>query len=254
MLHLLLWATLGASPDVNLAVMPFTTVDVSEGKGALTSEHLATQLIAQGLRVSTPRDISTVLGLERQKQLLGCGDDSCISEIAGALGVTDVVNGEIARVDDGYRLLVKVISAANGRPRFARSVALKSERDVFETLDVWALIIAGREAPRPEGRTLAPVVPLALGGAAVATGAGFLISAAVSWGSLQQRGGMALSLSDAQVARTNGERDQLIGFGLVGGGAAALIIGAVWFAMTMPKEPVVWLTPTFDGVAFGGTW
>lgn len=253
MLQLVLWASLAASPEVNLAVMPFTTVDVSEGKGALVSEHLATQLIAQGLRVSTPRDISAVLGLERQKQLLGCGDTSCVAEIAGALGVTDLVNGEIARVDDGYRLLVKVISAANGRPRFARSVALKSEREVFETLDAWAMIIAGREAPTTS-RTLAPVVPMAVGGAAVAVGAGFLISSAVSWGALKQRGGMALSLSDAEIARANGARDQEIGFSLVGGGAAALIIGAVWFALTTPREPVVWLTPTFDGVAFGGTW
>lgn len=254
MLHLVLWATLAATPEVNLAVMPFTTVDVSVGKGALVSEHLATQLIAQGLRVSTPRDISAVLGLERQKQLLGCGDDSCIAEIAGALGVSDVVNGELARVDDGFRLLVKVISAANGRPRFARSVALKTEGEVFEALDAWALIIAGREAPKQATRTLAPVVPMAVGGAALAVGAGFLISAGISWGSLQRRGDVALSLSDAQLARVNGERDQWLGVGLAGGGAAAFLIGAIWFAMTAPKDPVVWLTPTFDGFALGGVW
>ncbi|MGV3619221.1 MAG: hypothetical protein ACO1OB_00310 [Archangium sp.] len=254
MLHLVMLAALAAVPEVNLAVMPFTAVDVSEGKGALVSEHLATQLIAQGLRVSTPRDIASVLGLERQRQLLGCGDTSCVAEIAGALGVTDIVNGELAKLDDGYRLLVKVVSAANGQPRFARSVALKSEREVFETLDVWAWIIAGKEAPKASARTLAPVAPMVIGGAAMAVGAGFLVSAGVSFGQLQQRGGSTISLMAAQAARANGERDQWIGVGLAGGGAAALIAGIVWFVMTTPKEPVVWLTPAFDGVAFGGTW
>lgn len=253
MTHLLLLVSLSAAPSAHFAVMPFTTVDVSEGKGALVSEHLATQLIEQGLRVSTPRDISAVLGLERQKQLLGCRDDSCIAELAGALGVSDVVNGELARVDDGYRLLVKVISAKDGRPRFARSVALKNELAVFETLDAWALMIAGREAPKTS-RTLAPVVPMAIGGAAIAVGTGFLVSAGVSYGALQRRGADALLLEDAQLARVNGERDQWLGVGLVGGGAAALIIGAVWFAMTTPSEPVVWVTPTFNGLALGGVW
>jgi hypothetical protein len=254
MTHLLLLATLAAGSGQHIAVMPFRAVDVTEGKGALVSEHIATRLIEQGVRVSTPRDVAAVLGLERQKQLLGCGGDgSCVAEIAGALGVTELLNGELARVDDGYRLLVKVISAKDARPQFVRSVSLKSEREVFEALDAWAFAIAGKEAPRA-ARSLMPVVPMAIGGAAMVVGAGFLTSAAVSWGALQQRADAALSYADAQTARVNGERDQVLGIALAGGGAVALAAGVVWFAATTPKEPVVWVAPSFNGVMLGGTW
>lgn len=64
----------------------------------MDSEVLATHLREHGLKVMTGRDIGAVLGLERQKQLLGCMDDStsCSAELAGALGVGALVVGTVA--------------------------------------------------------------------------------------------------------------------------------------------------------------
>ncbi|MFZ5443139.1 MAG: hypothetical protein ACOZQL_24235 [Myxococcota bacterium] len=241
-----------AATDLSVAVLPFNAVDVAAAKGEVLSEHLATRLLEYGGQVTTPKDLGAVLGFERQKQLLGCSEGSCVAELAGALGVKELVHGEVVRVDGGFRLLVKVISAESGRPRFARTRAADTERALFEALDEWAPLIAGREPPRT---SWAPLVPIVGGGAALATGAGFLISSALSWSALQRRGDAALPLEGALAARANGERDQWLGVALAGAGALALAAGLVWSsASRSAPPPTVWLAPQPNGLAVGGAW
>lgn len=47
-------------------------------------------------------EIRDMLSFEADKQMLGCEDDeSCLAEIAGALGVDDLITGKISQVDEG---------------------------------------------------------------------------------------------------------------------------------------------------------
>ena len=52
----------------------------------------------EGLSVIGMDEVQAMLDLESQKQLVGCVDDSCLSEIAAALGADIVVVGSLARV------------------------------------------------------------------------------------------------------------------------------------------------------------
>lgn len=69
--------------QLKLATVGFTQVGLSDAQASFYSEHFSVQLSAvdeQNVRVSTPRDMAAVLGVEKQKQLLGCSDEqsSCM--------------------------------------------------------------------------------------------------------------------------------------------------------------------------------
>jgi len=75
-----------------------------------------------GLTVMAPDDVRAVLEHESAKQLVGCDDDGCLAEIAGALGADVVVTGRVGKLDDAYALSVTAIDA-----RSARALARVSE-------------------------------------------------------------------------------------------------------------------------------
>jgi TolB-like protein len=246
----LLLIALTAAAGADVAVLPLSTLDVPAERGELYAEHLATRLIEHGLVVTTPRDIANVLGLERQRQLLGCDEGaSCIAELAGALGVKELVSGQVARVDGSFRLVIKVLRADTGAVRFARSVVVDSEAQLFSTLDAWAASIAGR----PPARNRWALLPVGLGVVTAGVGAGFLVSAGASYGALGRRGADALPLADAVTARDTGSTHQLVGAVLVGVGAVAVAAGLTWFLLSAPDDAhATWLVPTPAGLALVG--
>ncbi len=248
---MLLAALLAATPSAQLAITPFSVLDLPEARGQLLAEHLGARLIEHGVRVTTPKDIQLVLGLERQRQLLGCSAGAeCLVELAGALGVKELITGEVAKLDSGYQLVVKVIAADTGAARFARTARVDTERELFSSLDAWAMAIAGKTTPR----SWAPLIPLAAGVVAAGVGTGFLISANTWLASLQRRGTEALSYSDALVAKNLGPRDQWIGVGLTSAGALAVAAGLTWFLLSSPQSgaATTWLVPTPRGLALVG--
>src|SRR5437763_8898933 len=96
---LLAFVLAAASPGapLRLAAPTFSTVNVSREAAAFYTDHFAQQLASSNLRVVTSSEIATMLGIEQQKQLLGCaeGADACNAELANALGVDAVVKGNI---------------------------------------------------------------------------------------------------------------------------------------------------------------
>jgi hypothetical protein len=51
----------------------------------IVNAFLAKDLRDRGFDVVTAADIAAVLGVERQKQILGCGNDSCLAELGGVI-------------------------------------------------------------------------------------------------------------------------------------------------------------------------
>src|SRR4051794_21934292 len=49
-------------------------------------------------QVISESDIGALLGLERQKLMVGCDDDACLAQIGGALGVEYLLTSEASRV------------------------------------------------------------------------------------------------------------------------------------------------------------
>lgn len=97
---------------------------LSQGVVDLFTEALVGDLRKRpGVSVMSDADMTAILGLERQKQMLGCADESCLAELGGALGVDRLITGSVGRI--GGTLVVNIASLD---PKKVRAVASVSER------------------------------------------------------------------------------------------------------------------------------
>lgn len=86
-----------------------------EGLSPLLASEVARR---PGLAVVAGSDLRALVGFERQKQLLGCTEGSCLTEIAGALGVGYLVASECSKVGNTWLLSLSLLDAG-------KAVALK---------------------------------------------------------------------------------------------------------------------------------
>ncbi len=144
---------------LKLATVGFSQVGLSDAEASFFAEHFSVQLAAvdeQNVRVSTPKDMAAILGIEKQKQLLGCADDqsSCMAELAGALGADGIVSGQIAKVGKSFQVNVKILAADGSKTLFLHSSKLLSSEEelIGELNDTAKRAIAKL---RPEGAVAA---------------------------------------------------------------------------------------------------
>ncbi len=140
-----------------MAVPDFQTTAGNESIAAMLAGSVATEIDRSGMFVVTTSDqVRALLSLDRQRQLLGCNDDSCNSNIAEQLGVDFMVNGRLTRLTDskkattGLTLDLAIIDVKTGKRVSSREVKGTSEADLVSKLteNVAALIsplLTGRQ-------------------------------------------------------------------------------------------------------------
>jgi len=111
----LLMALQAASPK--LVAPAWTTVKVEPELAAFFADHFEQKLRANGVEVVSAKDIGTLLGFERQKQLLGCAEnaESCMAELGSALGAEGSVLVSVARVGVSLHANIKLLSTGTGK-------------------------------------------------------------------------------------------------------------------------------------------
>jgi TolB-like protein len=83
---------------------------------------------ARGFDVISQSDVAAMIGFEKQKQMLGCAEDSgCLAEIGGALGVDYVLSGQVGQIGSRYHLSLQLLDAR--KAKVASRVARFAERD-----------------------------------------------------------------------------------------------------------------------------
>src|SRR5688572_24149396 len=99
-----LWLVLALSTSagekpLHLAAPGLSYVNLDEKAGDAFLDYFNQQLALAGkIQVATKAEVSAVLGMERQRNLLGCSEQgSCMAELAGALGVDGIITGSLAR-------------------------------------------------------------------------------------------------------------------------------------------------------------
>lgn len=101
---------------LKLAVPGLSTVDIDSQRTSFIAEHLAQELSDQGAQVVSAQDLTVMLGLERQRQLMGCTGGKCVTELTGTLGVDALVTGNVARVSgERYQLNLRMLDASSGQ-------------------------------------------------------------------------------------------------------------------------------------------
>ena len=264
MLTQLLVAALAAAPATELryAAPGFDAVNVDEKLVAFLADHLAQRLQEGGLQVLTASDMGAVLGLERQKELLGCSDasTSCVTELANALGADGLIVGSVARLDDLYQLNVKVISATDARAIATWSGRADSQREALLALDDAARHLLSRLGGRPEAVAVTPggsgepsagrrwpILPTIGAGLLFAGGVGVTVK------SVDERNKAAdeFDLEGFRARERDARVQRVAGVSLLVAGAAAAAATTYWYLRADRAEPSVSVTP-MAGPGAGG--
>lgn len=134
MISWMLLAVLSSAP-VSLGAPRFQLIDVDEKQGAWLSENFAQQLAQQGVAVTSNAQLVALIGFDRQKKLLGCGDESsCMTELANALGVDGIIVGTVAKFGEFIQVNVKIVAASGSKPLAIWSARLRDEEALFDAM------------------------------------------------------------------------------------------------------------------------
>ena len=113
-----------------LDVRPHGGVSADISQGVTSVVVLDVRKAAQGATVVGADEIRAMIGLEHEKQLLGCTEGSCLAEIGGALGAERLVIGSLSRFGETYLLDLKLLDSrtakvlGEGSARFQQEDAL----------------------------------------------------------------------------------------------------------------------------------
>ncbi len=101
---------------VSLAVLDLTGTGVTNQTAANLTQVLSTELKRiDGTSVVSRADILAMMQLQEQKMLAGCDDASCLAEIGGALGVEQLVAGNVGKVGDTFIIALRLINVKTVR-------------------------------------------------------------------------------------------------------------------------------------------
>jgi TolB-like protein len=233
---------------------------------ALLSEVALTEAASfRGFDTVGRSDIQSLLGLERQRQLLGCSEDAaCLAEIGGALGVDYLLVGSVGRIGALLRLDLKLVEARKARVvgRVGTSLDQQAEKLVEATQNgVRALLhelSPAEPVARPSGPSRWPAwVAIGAGGAALAAGLGSAALSASEYRSLKAaRADVGYAASyDARAAKVR--RYALLADVLAPAGAVTLGAGGWLWWRSRPAAPLtvqVAATPGGGALLFSGAF
>jgi hypothetical protein len=103
------------------------------------------------------KELQTMLGVERQRQLMGCTDASaasCMAELADAIGARFVLSGALTRLGDAYQLSLQTIDTNKAAPigrsvRIAKDPAALIDQVPYAVAEATATVL-----PPPPSRVL----------------------------------------------------------------------------------------------------
>ncbi len=156
MLAALCATLLAAAAPPKLGAFGFEGLGLTPDELHYYSDHFAQLLSVQGLTLVTKSDLSAVIGLERQKELMGCAGggqgSSCLAELSAALGVDGLVLGAIAHTGDNFQLDIKVIAINDAHPLSVYSRRVHGAQALLDQLELAAAQVAFEvtRAIRPE--------------------------------------------------------------------------------------------------------
>lgn len=203
-------------------------------------------------------DVQTLLGVERQRQLLGCTDESCFAELAGALGARYVMSGAVARLGDAYQLTLQALDTQKATP-LGRSVRLAKDISTLRSQVAYAVADATGTPLPPAPSHLLTYSLVGAGGALVVAG-GVVGLYALSQESLlqteidqgQQNASQLKTYAYYTQAKSQYGVDRTVGLaGMIAG--AALVAAGIYVNPDRGSTSVA-LVPSAGGASLVVTW
>ncbi len=127
---LLLLPVTAAGAEGNRIVVPKVEVTgVDPQIGTIVTELILDALLNRhGVQALGPNDFKDMLDQEQQKLLVGCDQNSCMAEIAGAMGASLLITGMVGKLGSVHVVTLKLIDT-----RTAKVTARSSKR--FSTIE-----------------------------------------------------------------------------------------------------------------------
>lgn len=162
-----------AEKKPRLVVNDLVPLRVAPEEAHAISDAVVTYLGSRGLfEVLSTRDIQTILGAERQKQLLGaCGEDSlaCSVDLSKLVAARFVLSGQLAKVGSAYQLTLQLVDTERAQTASRSSKLAGSLEAVRDLVPYAASEATGSPLPPPPSRAL-PITLIATGGATLLSG------------------------------------------------------------------------------------
>jgi hypothetical protein len=257
----LLVLSLAAARPPSIAILDLKTsgtFDPSEVSGL--SGLIATEVARRPLRAFAGADLKALIGYERKKQLLGCYDDSCLSEIGGALGVDYLLSSEVSQVGEVWLLSFVLLDARAARAVSRTTHKAQALSDLVDLVpsgvaEALAPAFAKRPGDAPAAKVGATASPGKVAGYVLDAGGAALLAGGAAFGIWAE-----LTFQDAKKATTaqqmsafkaDTKAHMLAADVLYGVGAAALTVGLVLTFVSGPSKdaPAVGVAPLRSGGA-----
>ena len=156
-----------------LVINDLVALQVAPEEVQAITDAVVTYLSARGLfEVLSTRDVQTLLGAERQRQLSGaCSEDAlgCSVDMSKLLAARFVLSGQLAKVGSAYQLTLQLVDTSRDQTS-SRSSKLAGDLEAIRALVPYAASEAtGSPLPPPPSRVL-PITLLSAGGATLLSG------------------------------------------------------------------------------------
>jgi len=258
-----------AAPDKKprIFVTDVAAVDVTAAQASAFTDAVVAALTNRGLfEVVSSRDVQTLLGAERQRQLLGaCSDDDgrCAKDVSDLLNARFVLSGQLSKVGSAFQLTLQAVDTAKSKP-VGRATRLSGTVDELRALVPYAAAEAtGVPLPPPPSKVL-PVTLIAVGGATAFAGGVVGLFALSRQQVLNDElcpGGVppdgrctGVNLRDRSYYLAQDQAllvQKGLAIGLLAGGAVLLGLG-LWLFPPSDAQARVALVPTGNGFALTG--
>lgn len=265
MLALVVSLALAAEPAertklVVLSLDAPTSVDPSTR--AAFDDAVAGEAARRGyFEVVSAREVKILLGMERQRQLVGCSNDAanCMAELSGALGARFVLSGALAPLGGSWQLSLQMQDTTRATT-VGRSTRIAKNIEALRGVLPWAIAEATGTPPPPAPSKVGPIAMIVGGGLVTAAGGLLVLQALGSEVALKReldRGSDVPGRLDTLASYQAQERElsfsKSLGVaGLIVGGAV-LAGGILLWPPDVARSPVV-IVPTSTGAFVVGVW
>ncbi|MFO0597823.1 MAG: hypothetical protein U0228_21155 [Myxococcaceae bacterium] len=224
---------LGAAEKPKLAVLDVQAVGSAPAEAAALTDAITQELHKRDFfDLITANDIRTLLGVERQKQLLGCSESNCTAELSGAIGARFVLQSSLTKLGSSLQLSVQMLDTAKAQA-VARAVRLAKDPKALAAQLPWMLAEATATPLPPAPSKAFPWTLIAVGATVFAAGGivavdGFSRERALN-SELGQKTGVFQSYGKYEDELDLITRNKWLGISLLGGGAALAAVGVFIF-------------------------
>ena len=159
-----------AAANVKIAVLAFSASGVDPTVAAAVTESVTAEVAVRGyFDPISSAEIQTLLSVERQRQLIGCSEENCMTELAGALGAPYVMSGSLVKLEGIFQLNIQVIDSRKSRTT-GRATKVAKDFESLRFLIPYAVAEACSTPLPPAPSRVLPYTMVGVGGAALLGG------------------------------------------------------------------------------------